>query len=179
MRRIDEAECVDTPLHIAATRGHTDFAMAIMHLKPSFARKLNHDSFSPSHLALQNDHRETMLRLLKVDKDLVRVKGKDGYTAFHYVVEKGNFELLTQFLKDCPECIEDLTIRHETALHIAAKRGNLEVLEMLARWLQRSHIYGKISTNHLLNSKDSDGNTVLHIASYQTQPEVQFSYCFV
>ena len=34
-------EFVDSPLHIAAATGHRDFAMEMMNLKPSFARKLN------------------------------------------------------------------------------------------------------------------------------------------
>ncbi|XVE68682.1 hypothetical protein DITRI_Ditri09bG0088200 [Diplodiscus trichospermus] len=93
---------VDTPLHMAAAGGHTDFAMALMYLKPSLARKLNQDIFSPMHLALQNGHKKTVLRLLAVDKDLVRVKGKEGYTPLHHVVREGKLDLLAQFLKDCP-----------------------------------------------------------------------------
>ncbi|XP_017984857.1 PREDICTED: receptor-interacting serine/threonine-protein kinase 4-like [Theobroma cacao] len=54
LRRIDEMQFVDTPLHIAAAAGHTEFAMELMNLKPSFARKLNQCGFSPLHLALQN-----------------------------------------------------------------------------------------------------------------------------
>ncbi|EOY18306.1 Ankyrin repeat protein [Theobroma cacao] len=51
---IDQIPFFDTPLHIAAAAGHTDFAMEIMNLKPSLALKLNHDGFSPIQLALQN-----------------------------------------------------------------------------------------------------------------------------
>ncbi|WRX11672.1 hypothetical protein QQP08_004159 [Theobroma cacao] len=75
LRRYDDAEFADTPLHIAA-------------------EKLNQGIFSPIHLALQQGHTSTILRLLDVDKDLVRVKGKQGYTAFHYVAENDNLELL-------------------------------------------------------------------------------------
>ncbi|XVF82865.1 hypothetical protein PTKIN_Ptkin16aG0084900 [Pterospermum kingtungense] len=172
LKRMDRREFVDTPLHIAAARGHSDFAMAIMYLKPSFGRKLNQDVYSPIHLALQNGHIETVLRLLDADKDLVRVKGIEGYTALHYVVERENLDLLIRFLKDCPECVDDVTIRNETALHIAAQHERFDALEVLVLWLQRTHIYGKISRAHLLNSKDRDGNTVLHIAASQSQPQM-------
>lgn len=173
-RRVDEAHFVDTPLHIAAATGNTDFAIAVLYLRPSFARKLNKDVFSPIHLALQNHHWKTVLRLLAVDKDLVRVKGKEGYTALHCVAEQGNIHLLAQFLQDCPACIEDLTIRNETALHIAAQNNISEAVEIIARWLRRSHIYGKVSRKHLLDMKDRDGNTALHIAAYNTQPQVYY-----
>ncbi|XVF82860.1 hypothetical protein PTKIN_Ptkin16aG0084300 [Pterospermum kingtungense] len=172
LKRMDGEEFVDTPLHIAAARGHSDFAIAMMYLKPSFGRKLNQDVYSPIHLALQSGNTETALRLLDADKDLVRVKGKEGYTALHYAAERENLDLLTRFLKDCPECVDDVTIRNETALHIAAQNESLGALEVLGRWLQRTHIYGKISRAHLLNSKDRDGNTVLHIAASKSQPQM-------
>ncbi|XP_017985252.1 PREDICTED: ankyrin repeat-containing protein At5g02620-like [Theobroma cacao] len=172
LRRYDDVEFADTPLHVAAERGHADFAIAIMYLKPSFARKLNQGVFSPIHLALQQGHTSTVLRLLEVDKDLVRVKGKQGYTAFHFVVENESLELLAQFLKGCPACIEDVTIQKKTALHIAAEKHRFEALEILVRWLEKTHLYGKVSRKHLLNAKDTDGNTVLHIAASHIQPKM-------
>ena len=172
LKGIDEAELIDTPLHIAAIGGHANFAMAMMYLKPSCGRKLNRSLYSPMQLAMQNEHREVVLDLLAVDKDLVRVKGREGYTALHYAAEKGDLDLLAQFLKDCPACIEDVTIRKETALHVAAKNDKLEALELLARFLRRTHLYWKVSKNHLLNSKNRNGDTVLHIAASNTQPKV-------
>ncbi|KAL4385488.1 hypothetical protein GQ457_15G023880 [Hibiscus cannabinus] len=49
-------EFVDTPLHVSAASGNIGFEMEMMSLKPSFARKLNRDGFSPIHLALLKDH---------------------------------------------------------------------------------------------------------------------------
>jgi ankyrin repeat protein len=84
LERIDVIPFVDTPLHIAASAGHTQFAMEIMKLKPSFARKLNQDGFTPMHLALQNNQTQVVLQLLDVDEDLVRVQGREGVTPLHY-----------------------------------------------------------------------------------------------
>ncbi|XVE69058.1 hypothetical protein DITRI_Ditri09bG0119100 [Diplodiscus trichospermus] len=78
LRRIDQVEFIDTPLHIAADAGCIDFAMEIMSLKPSFARVLNQEGLSPIHLAVKQGHKEIVLRLLQIDKDLVRVRGKKG-----------------------------------------------------------------------------------------------------
>ncbi|XVE69114.1 hypothetical protein DITRI_Ditri09bG0124700 [Diplodiscus trichospermus] len=98
---IDQVPIVDTPLHVAVASGRDDFAMEIMNLKPSFARKLNKHGYSPMHLALQNE--KTVLRLLAADRDLVRVKGREGCTPLHHVAEHGNLHLLAQFLVDCPD----------------------------------------------------------------------------
>ena len=80
LRRIDEVEFTDTPLHIAADAGCIDFAMEIMSLKPSFARVLNQEGLSPIHLAVKKGHKELILRLLNINKDFVRVRGKKGKT---------------------------------------------------------------------------------------------------
>ncbi|KAF2321300.1 hypothetical protein GH714_038542 [Hevea brasiliensis] len=46
LERVDEVPFVDTPLHIAASAGHIQFAMEIVNLKASFTRKLNPDGHS-------------------------------------------------------------------------------------------------------------------------------------
>jgi ankyrin repeat protein len=108
LNRINEIPFVETPLHIAAFGGHIPYVMEIMRLKPSFARKLNQDGFTPLYLALQKHHAlendpvqeiqtELLYKLLDVDKDLVRVQGKEGMTHFHYVAWTGNVKLLSKF----------------------------------------------------------------------------------
>jgi hypothetical protein len=46
---IDLIPFIETPMHIAASMGHLQFATEIMTLKPSFAWKLNPQGFSPIH----------------------------------------------------------------------------------------------------------------------------------
>ncbi|BFG31263.1 hypothetical protein CerSpe_175370 [Prunus speciosa] len=163
---------VDTPLHVAASEGRILFAMEIMRLKPSFARKSNQDGFSPIHLALQNGNTQMVLRLLDVDRGLVRVSGREGMTPLHYVAKEGNIELLLVFLSACPKSFEDVTIRNETALHIALKNGKAEAFEVLVRCLTHA-CYEEVHQleKRILNWKDDDGNTLLHIATIRNQPE--------
>ncbi|XP_052292814.1 ankyrin repeat-containing protein BDA1-like isoform X2 [Citrus sinensis] len=155
---IDQVPFVDTPLHTAASMGHINFALEIMRLKPSFARKQNQYGFCPLHLALQKTHTQMVLRLIDVDRNLVRVQGREGVTPLHYVAEKGNVDLLCKFLAACPESILQVTIRKETALHVAAKNGKLEVLEVMLGWLRF------VNKDDILNWKDDEGNTLLHIS---------------
>ncbi|KAK9199102.1 hypothetical protein WN944_014289 [Citrus x changshan-huyou] len=79
--QIDQVPFVDTPLHRAASMGHINFALEIMRLKPSFARKQNQYGFCPLHLALQKTHTQMVLRLIDVDRNLVRVPRKGGCDA--------------------------------------------------------------------------------------------------
>ncbi|KAI7988204.1 Ankyrin repeat-containing protein BDA1 [Camellia lanceoleosa] len=162
---IDNIPFVDTPLHTAASAGRTNFALEMMNLKPSFGRKLNPDGLSPLHLALQNRHFETVRQLISFDKELIRVKGRESITPLHYVAQEYERHLLAEFLCACPAAIEDRTIRGETALHIAVKRLNSEASKVLLGWMRRTH------RRKILNWMDNEGNTVLHIAAFTSQPQ--------
>lgn len=164
---IDEKPFADTPLHEAAAMGHTHLSMELTTIKPSFARKLNPEGFSPMHLALRHRHIQTVRALMTVDTKLIRVKGRYRVTPLHYVVEIGEEEILAEFLCACPDSIEDLTSRCETAVHIAVKNKNLRAFKVLFGWLKR------VSLEEILNWKDEDGNTVFHIATSTEQPEVR------
>ncbi|WRX12802.1 protein of unknown function DUF3447 - like 10 [Theobroma cacao] len=146
LRDIDQMEFVDTPLHVAAAAGRTEFALELLDLKPSLATKLNQDGLSPMHLALQNKHAETVLSLLRFDKNLVRVKGKNGYTPFHYAVMNGDRPVLNEFLKDCPQCIHDVTNRNETGLHVAVQNNSFEAFQIV-RLLTEYGIMNMKATN--------------------------------
>ncbi|KAL7167069.1 hypothetical protein ACSBR2_037690 [Camellia fascicularis] len=163
---IDNIPFVDTPLHTAASAGHTNFALEMMNLKPSFGRKLNPDGLSPLHLALQNRHFETVRQLISFDKELIRVKGRESITPLHYVAQENERHLLAEFLCACPAAIEDRTIRGETALHIAVKRLNSAASKVLLGWMRRTH------RRKILNWMDNEGNTVLHIAAFTSQPQI-------
>ncbi|KAK8481232.1 hypothetical protein V6N12_037161 [Hibiscus sabdariffa] len=168
LRRFDEVEFVDTPLHIASKEGCIGFAMEIMNLKPSFARKLNHQGLSPIHLAVQNGHKELVLRFVEIDKDLVRVRGKEGETVLHYISKVGNPDgLLDRFLEVCPDCIRDVTTQNRTSLHIAVKNERFDVFQVLVRMIRKKDYYREV-----MNQKDEDGNTALHIAASSNQPQV-------
>ncbi|XP_015883813.4 ankyrin repeat-containing protein BDA1 [Ziziphus jujuba] len=169
---IDDVPFIDTPLHIAASFGHVQFAREIMRLKPSFARKLNQDGFSPMHLALQNGQTKMVLGFLNCESDLARVQGREGKTSLHYVAEQGEVDLLTEFLSACPQSIQDVTIQNETALHIAVKNSHVDALDFLLGGLRRACYRGSdIQERKIINWKDDEGNTVLHIATAMNQSQ--------
>ncbi|KAG5536787.1 hypothetical protein RHGRI_024275 [Rhododendron griersonianum] len=169
---IDAIPFVDTPLHTAASAGHTDFAVEILRLKPSFGRKLNPDGLSSLHLALINHKFRTVKRLIKLDKELIRVKGKQGETPLHFIARKEDINAdqqqrvlddhrvntLADFLFACPNSIKDLTNQDETALHIAVRTENKSAVEIILGLIRR------INKRSLVANKDDKGNTALDLA---------------
>ncbi|XP_058007679.1 ankyrin repeat-containing protein BDA1-like [Hevea brasiliensis] len=173
LERVNEVPFVDSPLHIAASAGHIEFAMEMVNMKASFARKLNPDDFSPMHLALQHDKTQMVLWLLYVDEGLVRVKGRGGMTPLHYATEQGKTPILEEFFEACPESIKDVTFQGDTALHTAVKNHQVEAFQLLMGWLQRSvFVDAAFWERELLNWKNKEGNTVLHIAASSNQRQI-------
>ncbi|KAH7514272.1 hypothetical protein FEM48_Zijuj11G0071100 [Ziziphus jujuba var. spinosa] len=170
---IDAVPFIDTPLHIAAYHGKIPFAMEIIRLKPSFAQKLNQDGFSPMHLALHNRQTKMVIRFLDKESDLVRVQGREGKTPLHHVAEEEDLDLLIKFLSACPTSIQDVTIQRETALHIAVKKGKNNALDVLIGGLRRACYEGShTQEKKILNMKNDEGKTVLHVATATNQPLV-------
>jgi ankyrin repeat protein len=173
LERIDSIPFVETPLHIAASMGHMDFAIEIMNLKPSFALKLNPQGFSPIHLAMQNNKKRMVYHFVSINKDLVRVKGREGITPLHFASQISEVKMLANFLRVCPESIEYLTVRRETALHIAVKNEQYEALQVLVSWLKKNTQRGAQKLeNKILNKRDKAGNTILHISALSSDPQV-------
>uniref|UniRef100_A0A2P2PJI6 PGG domain-containing protein n=1 Tax=Rhizophora mucronata TaxID=61149 RepID=A0A2P2PJI6_RHIMU len=171
LESLDRVPFVETPLHAAASTGQIEFAMEIMNLKASFARKLNQDGFSPMHLAVQKRRNLMVLWFLDVDPELIRVKGRGGKTPLHCTAELGDKVILTRIFEACPESIKDVTNEGDTALHVALKNSHVDALEDLLGWLQRSVFKDALFwQRELLNWKNKEGDTVLHIALSRNLP---------
>ncbi|KAG2330395.1 hypothetical protein Bca52824_001575 [Brassica carinata] len=162
----DEVPFCETPLHTAAEKGQTHFAMELMTLKPSLASKLNVSGFSPMHLALENNHIRMVRAFVAIESSLVSIKGRGRITPLHHVARTGDAELLSEFLLACPSSIENLTIKCETAVHIAVKNQQLMAFKVLLGWIKR------VNKEEILDWKDEDGNTVFHIAASINQTEL-------
>ncbi|XP_060671064.1 ankyrin repeat-containing protein BDA1 [Ziziphus jujuba] len=100
------------------------------------------------------------------------VQGREGKTPLHYVVEQGDVDLLTEFLSACPQSIQDVTIQNETALYIAVKNDKVNALDFLLGGLRQACYQGSdIQERKIINWKDDEGNTVLHVATAMNQPK--------
>ncbi|XP_050229464.1 ankyrin repeat-containing protein BDA1-like [Mercurialis annua] len=105
-----------------------------------------------------------------MDANLVRVKGREGLTPFHYAVAKGHVFLLEKFLSVCLKAVEDVTIQNESALHIALRNNQFDAFQFLVgRLCWDCHEKARGLEKRILNLKDVEHNTVLHIATSKNQ----------
>ncbi|KAJ6882671.1 hypothetical protein NC651_029065 [Populus alba x Populus x berolinensis] len=156
----------ENPLNIAAAMGHVDFVKEIIRLKPVFSREVNQEGFSPMHIAADNGQVEIVKELMKVDIKLCRLEGRQKMTPFHHAAIRGRAEVIGLMLSGCPDCIEDETERRENALHLAVRNNRFEAIKKLVDWIR------EMNKEYLLNMKDEEGNTVLHLASWKKQRRV-------
>ena len=157
----------ENPLHIASIAGHVEFVKEIVRLKPDFANQVNQDGFSPMHMAAANGYVEIVRELMNIERELCRLKGRDGMIPFHFAASNGRVEVIEMMLSCCPDCIQDVNIRRETALHIGVKNYQIEAVKILA-----DRIAETTNADMLLNMRDVQGNTVLHLAAWKKQQEV-------
>lgn len=98
-----------------------------------------------------------------VKHELGHLRCSDSRTPLHLAAITGRTEVIRELLRICPASIEDVTVGGETAVHLAVKNNQLEALKALVESFKHSNI------QDLLNAKDEDGNTVLHLATARKQ----------
>ncbi|VVB05457.1 unnamed protein product [Arabis nemorensis] len=93
----------ETPLHFAASLGHT--SILIMMLKS-----------------------ET-----QDDEKLAEMMNKEGLTPLHCAAMKGSVEILREFLDKAPSSFNSVTLEKETVFHIAARNKKNEAFIFMAK----------------------------------------------
>ncbi|KAH7576186.1 hypothetical protein JRO89_XS01G0008900 [Xanthoceras sorbifolium] len=153
----------ENPIHIASKYGHQAFVMELLSKKPSFARELNKYGYSPMHLAAASGHEQVVLELLKADHDSCLMKDRNGWTPLHWATYRARKVIVNLLLSASQESASVLTYRGESFLHLAVKYNQCQHFDVLVQWLKQ------LNMEDLVNKTDSEGNTILHLATYRRQ----------
>ncbi|KAL7121852.1 hypothetical protein ACP275_01G009700 [Erythranthe tilingii] len=152
----------ETPLHVAAMLGHVDFVKEIVKAKPELTSELNFQKLSPLHLASAKGHVDVVKALLSVDHRTCLARDRNGLTPLHLAALKGRIEVVKILLRAKPEAAQMNVYGGENILHLCVKRYQLEPLKLLVSTI-REPVF--------VNSKDAEGNTLLHLAVADKQVE--------
>ncbi|KAL6311921.1 hypothetical protein AAG906_025674 [Vitis piasezkii] len=89
---------------------------------------------------------------------------KDGLSPIHIAAIKGHFHIIQEMLQHCLDLMELLTCKGQNTLHVAAKSGRAEAVSYMLKKMPE--------LEKLINEKDEDGNTPLHLATIFEHPKV-------
>lgn len=154
----------NNPLHTAVLLGHLDFTKELLNRNLQMANSLNSHGSSALHLASAKGNLGTVKYLLLINPDICSVLDRDGRNPLHLAAIKGRVAVLGELLRSKPEVARELTGRGETCLHLCVKYNRFEALKVLVAFMKKD--------DQFVNWKDSDGNTILHVAVAKKQIEV-------
>lgn len=86
-----------------------------------------------------------------------------GLFPIHMASTKGHVHVIEELLQYCPYPAEMLCYNDQNILHVAAKSGKLNVV---------NYILKNPELEKLINQRDKDGNTPLHLATMQWHPKI-------
>ncbi len=178
----------DTPLHLAASMGHSDCLSYLLEVSDIDVSLLNEDQCNVLHCAVKGGNVNCIELLLTRYPEQIRHWDKLNQTIFHkavFINRPDIFRLLTDKVDDIPINIKNIHCR--TALWYAAANGNEEFIDLLLKIpdidvnitdkqdnspLFVAALYGHdacvkklVENNANANIKNIFNNTALHIAA--------------
>ncbi|GAB4836970.1 hypothetical protein Ancab_001884 [Ancistrocladus abbreviatus] len=144
-----------SPLHIAAKLGHFQFAAVILNRKPELAEELDSNQSTPLHLSSAKGHLDIVKALLNVSPDMCLARDLQERSPLHLTIMNDKFDVLEELVRVVPHAAWEL-LRGQSILHLCVIYDRRRTLELLVN----DPKIGRL----LINAKDNDGNTILHLA---------------
>lgn len=147
---------MSTPLHHAASRGHTTVMQALLLHETCKTAVCDENGKTPLHAAAEKGHVEAIRCLLNFDQGLAKMRDKNGFTALH-LAAKHNFADAALLLIELGQSnINCKTVSQGTTPgHLACENNSIAVLQLL------------ISKGANLRTSDLCGETPLDKALHQ------------
>ncbi|KAK3404680.1 hypothetical protein EUGRSUZ_K00989 [Eucalyptus grandis] len=136
---------------------------------PKLLHVKGEDGRTPLHSAASVGNVEAVQLLLRKCRYLALQTDKNGYYPIHIACEGDKVKIIPELLKIWPNLAEMKNKKGQNILHVAAKVGKNNTVQCILKECSDPVI------KNLVNSKDDDGNTPLHLASMYNHCHVMLS----
>lgn len=130
---------------------------------PSMFQLRNSKGKNPLHAAVCMGYTEGVKFLLDKHCEFAYQRDKQGFYPIHSASNKGLLDIIKLMLQCRPDIRELLTAHGQNMLHTAARSGKYKAVEYMLKMPE---------LEKLINEKDEDGNTPLHLATVYGHPKV-------
>ncbi|KAK4375888.1 hypothetical protein RND71_006565 [Anisodus tanguticus] len=143
----------------AARAGDIDPLYRVIEREPLILKEIDEKEFveTPLHTAAYAGCTNFAIEMLSLMPSLGRKLNPGGYSPLDLALCNGH--------RDTEAAHKEMTIRGETAVHCAVISGSVQAFKVLIGWLHRT------DNKDILDWKDNNGSTVLHIAAQTSQVE--------
>ncbi|XP_068748124.1 serine/threonine-protein phosphatase 6 regulatory ankyrin repeat subunit B-like isoform X2 [Montipora capricornis] len=119
-----------TPLHIAADKGHADFVRVLVTQYKAMVDPLRADKKTPLHLASESGRRDVCKVLLDLRADASVADNKNMIPA-HYAALKDHDDIVELFYSVKPDTMTQVNAEGLNAFQIASQTGSIKVVRQL------------------------------------------------
>ncbi|KAL6272232.1 hypothetical protein ACE6H2_022924 [Prunus campanulata] len=155
-----------SPLHGAILgRRNKEFLEIISSMEETFESPKDEKDRTPLHCAATIGYLEGVRFLLERDLSDSHQGDYRGNFPIHSASSKGHVKIVKELLRHRPDSKEFRNLNDENILHVAARCGKDNVVKYFLK---------KGEFQMLINQKDSNGNTPLHLATMHHHPKVVY-----
>jgi len=144
--------------------GHLEFSKVLISEKSTLAKEVDLLGRTPLHLASAEGHTEIVKILLQANKNICTAVDQDERIPLHLAILRGRIEIIKELVIARQESIR-VNLNEDSVLHLCLRYNHLDALQLLVESANGDEL--------LLNSKDRDGNSILHLAVMLKQMKVR------